>query len=251
VPERPGIALPALLLLAGLTAYPALVLLPRHRRPWPPRRTLSWFAGLGVAGAAMLAPPHHDFTAHVAGHLLSGMVAPLLVCWSMPVTLALRNLPADRARRLARLLRRTPVRVLTHPVTALLLDAGGLWLLYTGGLFRRLGHEPLVHAHMFLAGCLLTAALVGPDPAPHRAAWPTRAVVLVLFVAAHGTLAKFIYAHPPAGVPADQARTGALLMYYGGDLVDVLLIVLLCRMGYRRGALRPAAGRAVSRAAGG
>lgn len=54
-----------------------------------------------------------------------------------------------------------------------------------------------------------------------------RAGVLVAFVAAHSVLAKWLYAHPPAGVSPADARTGAQLMYYAGDVVDVALIVLL------------------------
>jgi putative membrane protein len=236
VAEHAGVAAPALALLAGLAGYSGLVLLPRGRRPWPGRRTAAWYAGLGAVGLAALGPLGHGFAGHVAAHVLAGMAAPLLVCWAMPVTLALRNLPARAARRLARLLRRAPVRVVAHPVTALVLNAGGLWLLYATPLYGVLGGSPLVHVHMFLAGCLLTAALAGPDPAPHRASWPVRAAVLVLFMAAHATLAKFLYAHPPAGVAPPDAQRGAMLMYYAGDAADLVLLVLLFRS---RRSLRP------------
>ncbi|MFF5225395.1 cytochrome c oxidase assembly protein [Dactylosporangium sp. NPDC000521] len=217
-----------LLLLAGLCGYPAALLLPRRRRPWPVWRTLSWSAGLLLAAAAALYGGHHGFTAHAACHVVLGMIAPLLLCLSAPVTLLLRALPPRPARGLSRALRSTPVRLLTHPTTALLLDAGGLWLLYATPLHTRIGDHPLVHAHVFLAGCLLTWSLVGRDPAPHRAAWSTRAAVLVAFIAAHGMLAKYLYAHDPA------AATGAQLMYYAGDAVDVTLLVLLFRAADRR-----------------
>ena len=85
----------------------------------------------------------------------------------------------------------------------------------------------VVHAHIFLAGYVFTAALVGVDPDPHRATVPVRAAVLVVFIAAHSVLAKWLYAHPPAGVEAVDGQAGAQLMYYGGDVVDVTLIVLL------------------------
>ncbi|MEV4511179.1 cytochrome c oxidase assembly protein [Dactylosporangium sp. NPDC049525] len=146
----------------------------------------------------------------------------------------LRAVPARHARRVSRVLRSSPARLAGHPVTALVLNAGGLWLLYATPLYARVGGHPLVHAHVFLAGCLLTFALVGPDPAPHRAAWETRAVVLVAFLAAHGVLAKFLYAHPPLGVPVGEARSGAQLMYYAGDAVDIVLLVMLFLPVYRR-----------------
>lgn len=114
---------------------------------------------------------------------------------------------------------------------AAILNAGGLWLLYTTGLFHLMHASVLVHAlvhtHIFLAGYVFTAALVGVDPDPHRASMPLRSGVLIAFIAAHSILGKWLYAHPPPGVDALDAQVGAQLMYYGGDAVDVLLIVLL------------------------
>jgi putative membrane protein len=247
--EAHGIAPTGLLLLAGLCGYAGLVLLPRRRRPWPGWRTASWFAGLGTAGLATLGPPARDgFVAHSAGHVLLGMVAPLLACCAAPLTLLLRALPVRAARPVSRVLRSRPAAAVSHPVTALLLAGGGLWLLYATPLYGFAVSDPavqiVVHAHVFAAGYLLTAALAGPDPAPHRAAPPLRAAVLVAYLAAHGILAKFLYAHPPAGVPPDQAHTGAMLMYYGGDAVDLVLIVLMCRQW-----LGPIAGQALVPAA--
>jgi putative membrane protein len=242
VPEHQDVTLPGLLLLAGLSAYTGLVCLPRRHRPWPWWRTASWFAGLAAAGFAVLGPPAGGgFVGHSVGHLLLGMLAPLLVCAAAPVTLLLRGLPVGGARRVSRVLRSAPLAVLTHPATVVVLDVGGLWLVYATPLYRLMGGHPAVHlavhAHVFVAGCLLTAALVGPDPMPHRAPLSVRATALVAFTAAHDVLAKFLYAHPPAGV-ADAGR-GAMLMYYGGDVVDAVLLVLLGLEWYRRGTPHP------------
>lgn len=111
------------------------------------------------------------------------------------------------------------------------------------------GHDWLrtaVHVHIVAAGYLFTAAMVGVDPDPRRPARPVRAIILIAFLAAHGILAKFLYGHPPAGVPAADAQAGAELMYYGGDLVDLALIAVFCRQWYdatgpaRRGPRVPA-----------
>src|SRR4051812_34763595 len=102
--EHSGAALPGLMLLAALCGYTGLLLLPRRRRPWPSWRTVSWFAGLGAAGFAVLGPAiRGGFAGHAAGHLLLGMLAPLLVCAAAPVTLLLRGLPVGAARRVSRL----------------------------------------------------------------------------------------------------------------------------------------------------
>jgi putative membrane protein len=242
--------------LALLGGYVAAAAIARRRgRRWSSWRTGAWCAGLAVAGAGLLGPlataAHHDFTAHMAGHLLVGMLAPLLLVLAGPLTVLLQALPVHRARALSRLLQHGSVRALTHPVTAAVLNAGGLWLLYTTDLYPAMGeHEALhvlVHLHVLASGYLLTAALIGVDPAPHRPGFASRAVVLVLFLAAHAVLAKYLYAHPPAGVPAEQAQRAGMLMYYGGDLVDVVLITVLCRQWYaaagRRRSQTPAADR--------
>ncbi|WP_370658554.1 cytochrome c oxidase assembly protein [Kocuria sp. CCUG 69068] len=103
-----------------------------------------------------------------------------------------------------------------------------------------------MHLHVLLAGCVFTAAVVGVDPDPHRGSFRVRAAVLVGFVAVHSALAKHLYGHPPDGVGASDARTGAQLMYYGGDVVDVALIVVLFAQRYAAGRPRVRAARSVA-----
>jgi putative membrane protein len=235
--------LAALLVLA--LAYAEGLWWARDRSPWPRHRTVCWYLGLLAAAAAVAGPlaraAHHSFTAHMVGHLLLGMIAPLLLVMAAPLSLALRALPVGAARSLPALLASPPPRVLSHPVVAAALNGGGLWLLYTTPLFALMHDSPLVHGivhvHLLAAGALMSASLVGVDPQPHRASMAVRSAVLIGFVAAHAILAKHLFAHPPPGVEAADARIGAQLMYYGGDAVDVLLIVLLFAGWYR--ATRP------------
>lgn len=242
------------LLVLAAVGWAAGLWAARHRGPWPAHRTVLWGAGLLCAGAALVGPladaARTAFTAHMAAHLLLGMAAPLLLVLAAPVTLALRALPVARARAVSRLLRTPPVRAVTHPVVAGVLDAGGLWLLYTTGLYGLMHTSVPVHAavhlHVLLAGWVFTAAVVGVDPDPHRGSFPLRAGVLVGFLAVHSALAKHLYGHPPEGVAVSDARAGAQLMYYGGDVVDVALVVVLFAQWYA--AARPRARPARSRA---
>jgi putative membrane protein len=204
-------------LAAGGLPYPVAAARAAGRGPWPPHRTAAWCAGIVAAAVGITLTASADPTAHSAGHLLLGMLAPLLLVLSAPVTLALRTLPVDRARSLSAGLRSPPARLLSHPLVAATLDAGGLWLLYTTGLHT----VPVLGLHVLAAGYLFTAAVVGVDPAPHRARPAVRATALVLASAAHGVLAKHLY--------ATDWGTGALVMYYGGDVVEVTLAALLCR----------------------
>lgn len=177
-----------------------------------------------------------SFAAHMGVHLLLGMAGPLLVVRAAPVTLALRVLPVVWARRLARTLARRPVGLLSHPVTAAVGNLAALVLLCTTSLYalteRNQSLHLLVHAHFFVFGYLFVASIVGVDPDPHRRGLGYRSAVLVLFAAAHGILAKHVYAVPPPGVDPAQAQLGAQLLYYGGDALDLVMMVLLWHRWY-------------------
>jgi putative membrane protein len=227
----PAALVEAELLAAVLVATAVVYVRVARGVAWPGGRTARWVLGIAaaVAGAVVLSlGGPHDLRLHVAGHLLLGMVAPVLLVTAAPVALALRALRREHARTLGRLLRSRPPAVLTHPAVAALLDVGGLWLLYRTDLLVAV--SPLVvHLHMLLAGYLFAFSLVGPDPAPHRPGLAVRCGVLVAAVAAHDVLAKLLYAAPPPGVPAAQAEFAGLLMYYGAAPVHVALFVLLGR----------------------
>jgi putative membrane protein len=145
-----------------------------------------------------------------------------------------------------------PLRWLTEPVVAAVLSIGGLWVLYgtpVYALSQSYGWlHLLVHAHLMITGYLVTASLVGRDPMPHRRSHGYRAVVLMALIAAHAIVAKALYAVPPLGVPVELAESGAMIMYYGGDALSLVLVVWLCAEWYRR-RQRAAARRAASRSA--
>ncbi|MDQ0272762.1 cytochrome c oxidase assembly protein [Cytobacillus purgationiresistens] len=217
----------------------------RRYKSWPLHRTVFWvlgvyFAVFSIAGP-LAARAHLDFSAHMLAHLLLGMLAPLFMVLAAPMTLILRTLSVPRARRLTKFLRSWPARMLTNPIIASFLNIGGLWLLYTTDLYS-LMHESIVvhlivHAHVFLAGYLFTVSIVYIDPIPHRRSFLYRAAVLILALAGHSILSKYIYAHPPYGVPLEQAELGGMLMYYGGDAIDIIIIFILCLQWFK--ATRP------------
>ncbi|GAB1795218.1 cytochrome c oxidase assembly protein [Priestia megaterium] len=211
-------------------------------RKWSLYRTSSWTLGILCAVSSVAGPlaarAHMDFTAHMTGHLLLGMLAPLLMALGAPLTLLLRTLPVHAARKVSKLLKGRFVRFISSPVTASVLNVGGLWILYTTSLYGMMHHSFFVHVavhiHVFLAGYLFTVSMISIDPSPHQKTFTHRASVLVLALAAHGILSKYVYAHPPMHVSAEGAQQGAMLMYYGGDLIDLCLIVLLCYEWFKR-----------------
>ncbi|MCC9175518.1 cytochrome c oxidase assembly protein [Arthrobacter sp. zg-Y179] len=225
--------------VVALVAYWAGARSPRSGR-WPWHRTAFFTLGVAAVLVTVLNPlaelAHQDFAVLSFSHLLAGMLSPLLLVLSRPFTLALRTLDVFPARRLSRVLRSRFARFLSFPVTAALLNTGGMILMFRTGLLQAMQQSMPVHwlvtFHLLAAGYLFTASIVGRDPSPHRAGYRLRAIVLVLSIAAHNILAKGIYADPPPGIPAASAETGALVMYYGGGILELVLIVLLCRQWY-------------------
>lgn len=215
----------------------------RKHTPWPVYRTVCWVLGVLLAILSVAGPladrAHTDFPAHMISHLFLGMLAPLLMALGYPVSLMLRTLSVPLARRVSKVLRSRISKIFTNPIFASLLNIGGLWFLYTTKLYAQMHGsiflQVIVHFHVFLAGYLFTVSIVYFDPIPHRIPFIYRAIVLVAALAGHGILSKYIYADSPAGVPAAQAESGGMIMYYGGDAVDILLIFLFCLQWYRSG----------------
>ncbi|MHA7217974.1 cytochrome c oxidase assembly protein [Arthrobacter sp. MDT1-48-3] len=228
---------------AYLLAGRAAVL--RGRTGWPPRRSVAWVAGT-VLGLAVTVGPlaqaaGRSFTAHTAVHLALGMLVPLLLVLGAPVSLFLRAVPVSVGRRFSRLAAWVPVRLGTHPAVATLLATVPMALLYRdGGALDLLHHPvlgPLLHVHFVVAGCIFTYAVVGTDPNPHRAPAWQRGAAIVTAIAVHGMVAKHLYAVGGEAGPPDVEQA-AQLMYYGGDAVHALLLVVFCAQVYRAGGRR-------------
>lgn len=213
----------------------AVIISNRTKRNWPIYRTFLWVLGLTCAFITLTGPiavrAHTDFSVHMVGHLLLGMLSPLFIAVSAPMTLLLRTLPVSSSRKFTRILRSTFFQFFHHPITASILNVGGLWLLYTTDLFVMMHQSMylyvLIHLHIFLAGYLFTISLLYIDPTPNQKSYPYRSVVFLLAITGHAVLSKYIYANPPRGVPRDQAELGGMIMYYGGDAIEVGMICIL------------------------
>lgn len=208
-------------LLVPVLLAVAYLLAPGRR----PARTAAWLAGCAVLAVALSPAIPDDPPGHMLRHLLLGMVAPLGLVLGAPVTLLLRASPVRWRRAVAAALRSRVVHVLGHPGTAAVLSVGGLYV----ALLLPLPEHPLLHLHYVAAGYLFAWSMAGPDPAPRRPRLATRVTVLVLAAAAHAVLAKIGY----ATATTDAERAAALLMYYGGDLAELLLAVALFAAWYR------------------
>ncbi|MBB6452692.1 putative membrane protein [Salirhabdus euzebyi] len=238
----------ALPFILGVVLYVICVVYSnRTYKKWPISRLLFWFGGCFLAIITVLGPlavrAHVHFPTHMIGHLFLGMLAPLLMVVAMPMTLLLRTLPVRYARLITKVLRSKIIGHLTNPIITGILNVGGLWIIYTTNLYI-LMHENIlfhvvVHLHVFLAGYFFTISIIYLDPTIHRYSFAFRTIVFILALAGHGILSKYIYANPPNGVNGYEAEVGAMIMYYGGDLVDVILIVILFYQWYKATAPKP------------
>ncbi|MFC8130258.1 cytochrome c oxidase assembly protein [Streptomyces sp. NPDC057302] len=217
---------------------------------WPHRRDVAFCAG-GTALIASLAAPWHGwppFTGHMVTHLGIGMIAPLLFVLGRPVTLALRALPVRPRQRLLSCVRSRAAALLVWPPVAALLHVAGLWAVYRTPLLAAGHHRPWLHAlvgaHLLTSGLLLAFAVLAVDPLRHRAGFALRGGCLLAASAAHGILAKSLYATGPPGTTYAVAdlHGASYVMYYGGDVVGIALAVLLGHQWYAAG------GRALVRA---
>lgn len=211
----------------------------RHGRGWSRWRVASFVLGMAMVLGSLLPPlaarAHHELPAHMFQHLLLGMLGPIAIVLGTPVTLALRNLPPPVSRRIVGVLHSRPARLVSHPVTALLLNIGGMAALYLTPLYAMMAEHPalhvVVHVHFLAAGYLFSWAILQLEPAgsAHVSA-PKRLAVLFVAIAAHAVLAKAMYAFGfPRGTVHGLAEIelAAQIMYYGGDLSELLLMIVL------------------------
>ncbi|WP_346433921.1 cytochrome c oxidase assembly protein [Nonomuraea composti] len=243
--DHTGAVAPVLLLLAVAVAY----LIAARATTWKGWRSALFVTGLALVAAAVTGPvaarAAADFRGHMVQHLLIGMLAPLGLVMGAPITLLLRTLPRVWARRLGALLRHRAVHAVANPVTALALSVGGLFVLYCTPLAAHEGLHGWVNVHFLLSGCLFAWVIAGPDPAPRRPPVVTRLVVLGVAIAGHSVLSQLMYAGIGVDlpVPEEQRRGAAEIMYYGGDLAELLLaLALVAGWRPRRTERRPARG---------
>lgn len=212
---------------------------------WSHWRTASFSGGILLLLIALLpnvvAFAHHDLRGHMVQHLLLGMLAPLGLVFGAPVTLALRAMPRNLGRALVIFLRSPWLRFVSRPDTAMILNIGGMYLLYLTPLYTAMHGNAAVHAlvhwHFLVAGCLFTWAVAGPDPAPRRPSKSFRLLILFFSIAAHAFLSKAMYAYGwPSGThhSLSEIRASAKIMYYGGDFAELLLVIALFAGGIER-----------------
>ncbi|WP_224996188.1 cytochrome c oxidase assembly protein [Cesiribacter sp. SM1] len=234
----------AILLLVLLLYLMAVVRQYQQGKSWSGWRTAGFCSGIALLILALWPPlmhyGHQNLEGHMIQHLLIGMLAPLGLVLAAPLTLVLRTLNPPTGRRLTAVLGSRPFHYVSHPLTALLLNIGGMYLLYLTPLYGAIQHHPylhwVLHLHFLLAGYLFVWAIAGPDPAPRRPGLQLRSIVLFISAGAHAYLSKAMYAYEfPRNThhSLEEIQAAAKLMYYGGDLAELLLAVAFFYTWYK------------------
>lgn len=183
----------AILIFVTLLYLSAVRVLHKRGDRWPIGRTLSFVVGILIINFAINGAigiyAHFGFSYHMIEHMILGMIAPIPIVLSAPITLALRTLPAGNSSEdegvrniLIRALHSRYAKFITNPVVALLIFDGSLFALYFTGLYgdlmgNHLGHLAM-NFHFLLAGILFFHVIVGVDPNPNRPPSVVRIVIL-------------------------------------------------------------------------
>ena len=197
---QPDALIMGILILLVALYIKGVVVLTKRGDKWPVGRTISFalaisaidFATSGGLGVYAL----FSFEYHMIAHMVIGMIAPIGLVLSAPVTLALRTLPIGRTPEergvrgmLIALLHSRYAVILTNPITALALFDGSLFVLYFTDLFGNLmqshaGHL-FMNIHFLLAGFLFFHVIIGIDPNPKKIPYIVSIVVLFAAMSIH------------------------------------------------------------------
>lgn len=221
------------LLVTAVALYiKGVMVLTKRGDKWPVGRTISFAIGISAidyatsGGLGLYA--QFAFSWHMVAHMTLGMIAPIALVLSAPITLALRTLPQGRNPEergvrgtLLSALHSRYSGVVVNPVGALIIFDGSLFLLYFTSLFGKLmdthaGHL-FMNIHFLLAGFLFFHVIIGIDPNPKRPPFLVRIVTLLAAMSIH---AFFSVALMSSSTLIDAGYFSALQVPWVGDLLE-------------------------------
>jgi cytochrome c oxidase assembly factor CtaG len=219
------------------------------RAPFPRKRTIYFFLGIGTLVVAIMSPiAAYDgelFAVHMWQHMLITLVAAPLLLLGTPITLALRAAsPGIRKGVLLPILHSRIVKVLSFPVLAWLFFAVTMWAshfspLYNAALENMWLHR-LEHGWYIAAALFFWWPVVAADPTPWRMNHPVRMLYVFLQMPQNSFLALAVYNSKTVMYPhyenlvrdwgpgalKDQQLAG-ISMWVVGDLLFLIALVFV------------------------
>ncbi|MEP7040488.1 MAG: cytochrome c oxidase assembly protein [Chloroflexota bacterium] len=216
--------------------------------PVPRWRVAAWLAGVIVIGVALVSAVdvYADslFAVHMVQHLLLAMVAPALLAFGAPVTLALRAVsPTIRRQLLLPVLHSRIVKAVSWPPVGWTLFAVVMGATHFTPVFNAALEDDVIHSGehlLFLAsGALFWWPVIGADPIRWRLGPISRLVYLAAQMPFNTAVGLAIYFAPNILYPhyaflgrtwgpdplTDQQLAG-IVMWGAGDLILLGAIVV-------------------------
>jgi cytochrome c oxidase assembly factor CtaG len=194
-----GFAL-AFILIAAILYFQGVRKLAKRGDHWPVGRSIGFGLGLAIFGYATSGGlgnyAHFAFSFHMIAHMTIATLIPLGIVLGAPVTLALRALPAgthpgERGARgmLSAAIHSKVAKFYAHPVVALIIFDGSIFVLYLTPIFGHLMRSQFGHVfmnfHFLGAGIIFFYIIIGVDPSPRRIPHLVRIVLLLAAMSIH------------------------------------------------------------------
>ncbi|MEA2348272.1 MAG: hypothetical protein QOG62_2059 [Thermoleophilaceae bacterium] len=218
----------------------------RHARGVEWWRVAAFLLGIGFLAVALLSPldelgENYLFSAHMLQHLLIGDLAPLFIILGLS-----RVIMRPATRRLSSA--EKALGPFAHPLTALILWIGLIYLWHIPALYDGALQHPALHAlehtTFFFGGFLLWWPLLQPVPMRHsmNGLWPFAYItvakvamgILGIYFVWSGAVVYEYYNHVPQiwGTTAlnDQKAGGALMMAEQSVVLFAAFFLLFIRM---------------------
>jgi cytochrome c oxidase assembly factor CtaG/putative copper export protein len=166
---------------------------------WSIFRTSTWtlgvLLGIFITNTEISRYALVSMSAHMVQHMTLGMFVPILLVLGAPITLALRALPPTKfdlvgpREWIVLVLQSTYSKVITHPLVALTIYSGSIFVVYFSSLMTflmssHLGHV-LMHIHFVLAGYLFFWLIIGTDFQPRNLGHPFKLMLVFVSIVIH------------------------------------------------------------------
>jgi cytochrome c oxidase assembly factor CtaG len=223
--------------VAAWTAYESGVRrLARRNRSWPQARRASFATAMVIIAAATLSGLasylHTSFSVTAVDELGLFMIAPVFLCLSAPLTLAIESSRPATGTRILDLVRGLPGQVLYNPAFSWAVFASSLYLLFFSGQYRAMVAHPwvldLTDLELVVVGCIFLWPVIGADPRPRRLAIGWRMLYVLVCTVYYSVLGLAMESQrtPIApGLAVSDLHTGGGVLWSTGELLTIAMSI--------------------------